>query len=165
MIEIWKELKEDGISKVLFGDIHLEHLIKYRLKNLKEVGIAAGFPLWQKNTTDLAHQFIEKGFKAVVVSVSSSCLDKSYVGRHYDRAFINDLPSHVDPCGEQGEFHTLVYEGPIFKKPIPWKMEDIIFKDIPKNDHQSNHHSNIIRSNRSDNDRKHGSWFCELKVD
>lgn len=89
----------------------------------------AVFPLWQKDTRALAQTFIDQGFEAVVTCVDSSMLDGSFVGRDFDERFLSDLPVHVDPCGENGEFHTFVYAGPIFRRAIPVEKGEIVLRD------------------------------------
>jgi len=107
-----------GISRVAFGDLFLEDLKLWRDKQLAAIGMTAHYPLWKMDTTLLAKQFIEDGFKAVLVCVDGKKLDANFAGREYDLQLLCDLPGDVDPCGENGEFHTLVYDGPIFKRPL-----------------------------------------------
>lgn len=118
-----------GVSSVAFGDIFLEDLRRYREDNLSKIGLKGIFPLWRRNTTVLAHAFIDLGFKAVITCVDSKCLDKSFAGRVFDKQFLSELPLNVDPCGENGEFHSFVYGGPIFKSQIPYEKGEIVFKD------------------------------------
>jgi uncharacterized protein (TIGR00290 family) len=116
---------ENKISHYAYGDINLEDLRVFRNQELMKSGIKGMYPLWGRNTLDLAKEFIFLGFKAVVVAVSSDKLDKTFAGRQFDLEFLNELPSSVDPCGENGEFHTFVYDGPIFSKPIPVEIGKI----------------------------------------
>jgi uncharacterized protein (TIGR00290 family) len=90
----------------------------YREERLSRVGMQGIFPLWGRNTGDLARQFVQLGFRAIIVCVDTTALNGAYAGREYDEDFIKDLPAEVDPCGENGEFHTFVYDGPVFRKPI-----------------------------------------------
>ncbi len=115
-----------GINHCFFGDIFLEDLKKYREEQLSKVNINAHFPLWKRPTTNIIKEFIDLGFKAKVVSVNANLLDKSFAGRELDDSFIKDLPKNVDVCGENGEFHSFVYDGPIFKSPVPIKVGEII---------------------------------------
>ncbi|MGB9700937.1 MAG: diphthine--ammonia ligase, partial [Thermodesulfobacteriota bacterium] len=117
--------KEKGILEIAFGDIFLEDLRKYREENLAKLGMKAIFPLWQKDSFQLAHAFIDLGFKAVITCLDSKFLDRSFIGRIYDKEFLQNLPAHVDPCGEHGEFHSFVYAGPIFPKEIPFTKGEI----------------------------------------
>lgn len=121
--------QDKGVSSVVFGDIFLEDLKKYREKNLSKIGMKGIFPLWKKDTMELAHQFIDMGFKAIITCVDSKVLNKNFVGRFYDRQFLNELPAGVDPCGENGEFHSFVFDGPIFKNKITFTIGDIVFRD------------------------------------
>ncbi len=107
-----------GINKVAFGDIFLEELRENRQNKLNQIGAEAIFPLWQKDTRWLAEEFIGLGFKAVVTCIDTNYLNKEFVGRDYDSSFLSELPDCVDKCGENGEFHTFVYSGPIFKQDI-----------------------------------------------
>jgi uncharacterized protein (TIGR00290 family) len=123
------ELKTRGIKGVVFGDIFLEDIRNYREENLSHVEMEAIFPLWELSTLNLAHTFINLGFKAVITCIDSEFLDKSFVGRQYDNKFLLDLPESADPCGENGEFHTFVYGGPIFTKEISFKLGKVEFRE------------------------------------
>lgn len=114
--------RQAGITHAIFGDIHLQDLRAYREKQLAQVGMQAVFPLWGRPTGALVREFIQAGFKAVVVSINERVLDSSFAGRQLDEAFLSDLPPHADPCGENGEYHTFVYDGPIFREPIKYKL-------------------------------------------
>lgn len=118
-----------GVSSVAFGDIFLEDLRKYRENNLSKLRLKGIFPLWKRNTIELARAFIESGFKAVISCIDSKFLDKSFVGREFDSQFLSELPGNVDPCGENGEFHSFVYDGPIFHKEIPFKTGEIVLRE------------------------------------
>lgn len=124
---IGKLLKE-GYTHSIFGDIFLEDLRRYREKQLQENGIEGVFPLWKAETHRLIQEFIETGFKAITVSVNAKVLDRSFCGRIVDKDFLNDLPSNVDPCGENGEFHTFVFDGPNFRHPINYKVGEVVEK-------------------------------------
>jgi len=121
--------QRQGVSSVVFGDVFLEDVRKYREENLSKIGMKGLFPLWKRDTTELAHTFMDLGFKAVVTCVDSHVLDKIFVGRVFDEQFLSELPSTVDPCGENGEFHSFVYEGPIFRKRISHKKGEVILRD------------------------------------
>lgn len=121
--------QEQGVSSVAFGDIFLEDVRRYREENLARVGMVALFPLWKQKTTVLARQFIGSGFKAVVTCVDSQALDGRFVGREYDESFLADLPPSVDPCGENGEFHSFVYDGPIFPERIACATGEIVLRN------------------------------------
>lgn len=127
--------KREGIRTCIFGDIFLEDLKSYREEQLQKIGLEAVFPLWQQPTEALAREFIEAGFKAVIVSVNGSKLDQSFTGREYDEILLNDLPDEVDPCGEYGEFHTFVYDGPIFEEPVSFTKGEVVEKSFePQNE-------------------------------
>ena len=120
--------KSIGVSASIFGDIFLEDLRSYREKQLEKVGLKGIFPIWKRDTLELVNEFIDSGFKAVIVSANARLLDKSFCGRIIDHDFINDLPKGVDPCGENGEFHSFVFDGPIFSKPIDIEIGETIKK-------------------------------------
>jgi uncharacterized protein (TIGR00290 family) len=113
-------LKRQGFSHAMFGDIFLEDLRQYREKQLQLMEISCFFPLWKKDTGELLQQFLDLGFRAIVVCVNEQYLDKSFCGRLIDHSFMHDLPAGVDPCGENGEYHSFVYDGPVFKEAIPF---------------------------------------------
>ena len=121
--------KNEGINEVVFGDIFLEDVKKYRDELLDKLDMKGVYPIWKKDSKELATKFIELGFKAVTTCVDSQQLDKEFVGRDYDSEFLNDLPNSADPCGENGEFHTFVYDGPIFTKKINFNKGEIVFRD------------------------------------
>ena len=87
------------------------------------------FPIWKNNTTELAYTFIESGFKAIITCVDSNALDETFVGRTFDEQFLSELPTNVDPCGENGEFHSFVYDGPIFQYSIPHKTGEVVLRE------------------------------------
>ena len=136
---VLSELKKEKITHSIFGDIFLDDLRTYRENKLKEVGLTAHFPLWKRDTTKLVHEFIDLGFKTVVVCTKAELLGEDFTGRIIDRDFLKDLPKNIDPCGENGEFHTFVFDGPIFKKPIEYTIGERIFKEYqaPKNKEDS----------------------------
>jgi uncharacterized protein (TIGR00290 family) len=129
-----------GVNSVIFGDIFLEDLREYREKNLARIGMKGIFPIWKRNTTELVHTFIGLGFKATIVCVDPRQLDRSFAGRLIDAKFVSDLPPNVDPCGENGEFHSFVWDGPIFSRRVDcqtgevvergWKDSKFIFCDM-----------------------------------
>lgn len=121
-------MKRAGIEACIFGDIFLEDLRRYREQKLAEIGMEAVFPLWQIPTDQLVGEFINLGFKAVVVCVDDRYLDQSFAGREIDETFLRDLPSQVDPCGENGEFHSFVYDGPLFKAPVVFELGDLVHR-------------------------------------
>lgn len=118
-----------GISSVAFGDIFLEDLRKYREANLSKVNMKGIFPIWKRNSSELAHTFIGLGFKAVITCIDSKVLDKAFAGRTFDKQFLSELPSNVDPCGENGEFHSFVYDGTIFSRRILYEKGEVVLRD------------------------------------
>lgn len=129
-----EHFREEGMTHSIFGDIFLEDLKEYRESQLKKVNIEPVFPLWKTETSKLIREFIDLGFKAICVCTNSKYLDDSFCGRIIDEGFVADLPKNVDPCGENGEFHTFVFDGPIFKKPILFKKGKKIKKSFPSKD-------------------------------
>jgi uncharacterized protein (TIGR00290 family) len=145
------KIKSQGVTHSIFGDIFLEDLRKYREDQLQSIGMEAVFPLWKKNTTDLIYEFLDLGFKTIVTCVNETYLDKSFAGRIIDASFIKDLPENVDPCGENGEFHTFTFDGPIFKNPIDFEIGEVVKKTYPK-----------PKSDESEEDGEYIFWFCDL---
>ena len=129
MRAVLEKYKLLGVRSAVFGDIFLEDLRKHREDNLAEAGFKAVFPVWKRDTTELAYRFIDLGFKAVVTCADTEFLDKSFVGREFDKKFLTDLPSNVDPCGENGEFHSFVYNGPMFRKQIPHTIGEVVLRN------------------------------------
>ena len=130
--ELLKALKrhaDNGVSSVVFGDIFLEDIRKYREYILAKAEMKGIFPLWKRDTDELARTFINLGFKAVITSVDSRVLRKDFAGREYDEKFLSDLPPNVDPCGENGEFHTFVYNGPIFCEQVNFEKGEIVLRE------------------------------------
>ena len=130
------QLKEDGYTDCGFGDIFLEDLRTYREEQLAPLGIRSHFPLWKRDTTELVHEFERLGFKAVIICLKADLLDASFLGREVNAELLRDLPEDVDPCGENGEFHTFCYAGPIFSQPIAFEVGERVFRSYqaPKNE-------------------------------
>jgi uncharacterized protein (TIGR00290 family) len=129
MAEACLRFRERGVKHIAFGDIFLGDLREYREKNLAQLEMLALFPLWGIDTTQLAKRFISDGFRAVTVSIDPKKLDDSFAGRQLDASFFRDLPAGVDPCGENGEFHTFVFDGPIFRFPVRVRTGQIVERD------------------------------------
>jgi len=123
--------KRDGIEYSVFGDLFLEDIRKYREELFRKMGLKTLFPLWKMDTSVLSKKIIKAGFKAKIVSANSAKPDESFAGREYDQTFLQELPESIDPCGENGEFHTFIYDGPIFSKPIQVTCGDIIDTVFP----------------------------------
>lgn len=119
-------LQSEGITHSIFGDIFLEDLRLYREEQLQKVGLKAVFPIWQRNTTELIHEFIDLGFRAVLVCVNEKYLSAEFVGRELTLDLLKDLPKTVDPCGENGEYHSFVFDGPIFSSPVLFQEGEVV---------------------------------------
>jgi uncharacterized protein (TIGR00290 family) len=122
-------LKARGCTHALFGDIFLEDLRRYREEQLQSQNIHCVFPLWEVPTAELMQEFLDKGFKAIIVCVNSRFLDQSFCGRLIDESFLQDLPHNVDPCGENGEYHSFVFEAPFFSSPIAFQKGEIVYRE------------------------------------
>ena len=129
MKEALEQHLAEGVRHVAFGDIFLEDLRVYREKNLAQVGMQAVFPIWKRDTKELAREFVRLGFRAIAVCVDPRVLDASFAGRELDASFFADLPPGVDACGENGEFHTYVFDGPVFKTPIAVRTGEKVVRD------------------------------------
>lgn len=151
MTKVLGELKEIGITTSAFGDIFLEDLKQYRLKQLEQVGFTGVFPLWGTNTNEMVQQIEDVGIEAVIVCVNEAVLGKEFLGRKVNRALLNDLPPVVDPCGENGEFHTFVYKTPYFSSPIPVKIGEVVHRTYP--------------GTNPDIDKGYGFYFLDLTLE
>ncbi len=118
-----------GVNACAFGDLFLRDIRAYRERNLAAIGMKALFPVWERNTAEFIRTFIDLGFKAVVTCVDPQALPPSFAGRTIDDHFLRDLPPGVDPCGENGEFHSFVYAGPIFKEEVKVVVGQVVFRD------------------------------------
>ena len=136
MERLLKRYQTRGVSRVVFGDLFLEDIRHYRERQLARIGMSGIFPLWQRDTRQLAGEFIDAGFRAILVCVDPKQLDPTFCGREFDRPMLADLPAAVDPCGERGEFHTFVYDGPIFRRPVGVARGEVVERE--------------------------GFWFCDL---
>ncbi len=121
--------REQGVKRCIFGDLFLEDIRRYREEKLAKTGMSAIFPLWLKDTKKLAREFIALGFRAVLVSVDPKQIDPKFCGREFDEQLLADLPASCDPCGENGEFHTFVYEGPIFSRPLKIRRGEVVERE------------------------------------
>jgi uncharacterized protein (TIGR00290 family) len=154
MENVLLQAKSEGIENVIFGDIFLEDLRIYRENNLAKVGMKGVFPIWKMDTKDLISDFVNQQFKTVVCCTNDGYLGEEWIGREIDRSFIEHLPANVDPCGENGEFHTFCYDGPVFKKKIDFTIGEKVYKPLEiEMDNVSNLPTDIITK---------GFWFCDL---
>ncbi len=158
MMQTMRQLQKENFTHSMFGDIFLEDLKTYRETQLAKVQMSAVFPLWKRDTTELIHEFIDLGFKTIVVCVKAELLDESFAGRIIDKDFLKDLPNNLDPCGENGEFHTFVFDGPIFKKPVLYKTGEKVFREYkaPSNDKDKCFTNSPLTPSSM------GFWFCDL---
>jgi uncharacterized protein (TIGR00290 family) len=160
MMQTLTELQKNGITHSVFGDIFLEDLRKYREDQLAKIGFEGVFPIWKIPSKELIDEFLQLGFKTIVVCVNERYLDKSFVGRIIDQNFINDLPENVDLCGENGEFHTFTFDGPIFSEPINFEVGEIVYRkyEKPKTEDLSETACDTSSSDAFD----YGFWYCDL---
>jgi uncharacterized protein (TIGR00290 family) len=136
LIEAVSGYRDQGIDSIVFGDLFLEDIKTYRDQFLARHDLHGIYPVWMRNTTEFIREFIKLGFKAVLTCVDSKALDQSFAGKIIDHNFLASLPANVDPCGENGEFHTFVYDGPNFAQPVEFSVGETVSRD--------------------------GFWFCDL---
>jgi uncharacterized protein (TIGR00290 family) len=129
MRQLLVKAQAEGVTSVVFGDIFLEDLRKYREDNLAQLGMQAIFPLWKRDTQALAGDLVRLGFKAIVTCVDTQVLGQEFSGRVIDQQFLEDLPEKIDPCGENGEFHTFAYAGPVFHQSIEFEVGEKVLRD------------------------------------
>jgi len=146
------KIKSKGIDHVIFGDIFLEDLRIYRENNLAKVEMKGIFPLWKMNTTDIINDFIRQQFKTVICCTNDTYLGAEWAGREIDNSFFDHLPANVDPCGENGEYHTFCYDGPLFKNRIDFTVGEKVYKPLE---------IKTTDSSPSEIATK-GFWFCDL---
>ncbi|MCY1536167.1 hypothetical protein D9M68_716100 [compost metagenome] len=141
-------LQKEGITCHIFGDIFLEDLRRYREQLFNRAGVEVFFPLWKQNGRKLIREFVDLGYQAIIVAAREDL--KDLCGRIIDHEFITELPDGVDPCGENGEFHTFVFDGPLFQSKVAFETGELIFKTFPESTH--NHPERIS-----------GYWYIDLK--
>ena len=151
-----EELYREKFTHAFFGDIFLEDLKVYRERQLSKACIKCVFPLWKTDTATLIKKFLELGFKTIVVCVNEKFLDKTFCGRIIDENFLKDLPENVDACGENGEFHTFVFDGPLFRHPVKFTKGEIVYRKYKGPKQQSDD----CFQTTADND--YGFYFCDL---
>ena len=128
MSRVMADYKVRGVETVAFGDLFLEDLRAWREANLAKADMRGIFPIWKRNTTKVAHEVIQLGYKAYLSCVEPK-VGSGFVGRLYDQEFLQLLPSEIDPCGENGEFHSFVFDGPIFRRPVSVRVGEIVTRD------------------------------------
>jgi uncharacterized protein (TIGR00290 family) len=121
--------RADGIDRVAFGDLFLEDVRRYREERLGAIGVTPLFPIWGTPTDALARRMIDGGLRARLTCVDPKALDPRFAGREFDAALLAELPPSVDPCGERGEFHTFVHDGPMFRRPVPFHTGEVVTRD------------------------------------
>lgn len=129
MGEAMRRARGEGVTHVVFGDLFLEDIRKYREEKLASCGMTAVFPLWGLDTRSLAREMVDAGLRAYITCVDPKKLDAAFAGRIFDASLLADLPAGVDPCGENGEFHTYAYAGPMFRAPIPATIGEVVERD------------------------------------
>ena len=150
--------KNQSLTHSIFGDIFLEDLRKYREDKLDAIGFTGVFPLWKIDTKDLIEEFLDLGFKTIVTCVNEKYLDKSFAGRVIDEQFIKDLPNNVDVCGENGEFHTFTFDGPLFSNPVKFEIGEVVYRkyEKPKTSVSG------TACDTEDSAFDYGFWYCDL---
>jgi uncharacterized protein (TIGR00290 family) len=129
MASIMERARSEGVFHIVFGDLFLEDIRAYREKNLTACGMKAVFPLWRRNTRMLANEMLERGLSAYITCVDPARLNRAFAGRRFDSKLLAELPREVDPCGENGEFHTFACAGPMFQRPLPINVGEIVERD------------------------------------
>jgi uncharacterized protein (TIGR00290 family) len=151
--------KTRGVTSVAFGDIFLEDLKQWREDNLAQIGLRGVFPLWKNDPRKLMEQFIALGFKSLICCVSDAYLDERALGRTIDWGFLDALPDDVDLCGENGEFHSFVYDGPIFKEPLNVRVGECVYRPVE----QTHPGASTVAVCPLPSIRiARGFWFCDL---
>lgn len=164
MASTMQELKGAGATASIFGDIFLADLRQYRENKLAELGLQAVFPLWGVPTSELIREFLGLGFKTITTCVNEKFLDQSFVGRVIDEDFLRDLPANVDPCGENGEFHTFVFDGPLFSQPISFEKGEIVYRKYTAPAPQPTDAADYDCAPATTDPRPFdtGFWYCDL---
>ena len=129
MGRVLAKYKDSGVTSIVFGDIFLEDLRKYREDKLATLGMHGIFPIWKRDTRELARSLTVLGFKAITTCVDTNMLGRQFVGRVIDEQFLSELPATVDPCGENGEYHSFVYDGPIFKERVAYTLGEVVLRE------------------------------------
>ena len=152
--------KSRGVTSVVFGDIFLEDLRRWREETLAKLGLRGLFPIWKIDSHDLIREFIALGFGSIICCVNDAFLDESALGRNIDAEFIKSLPANVDPCGENGEFHSFAFAGPIFREPLRIKIGGKIYRPIEETHPGSA--ASVPASPSGEAKQTRGFWFCDL---
>jgi len=129
MVEAFSAYRGKGIDSIVFGDLFLEDIKAYREQFLRQHDMRGLFPVWKRDTSLFIRQFLDLGFRAIVTCVDSRILDRSFAGRLIDESFLSSLPAGVDPCGENGEFHSFVVDGPNFTEPVKVSLGETVLRE------------------------------------
>jgi uncharacterized protein (TIGR00290 family) len=159
MFSCLSEYKSRGVTACAFGDIFLEDLKQWREENLARVGLRGMFPIWKINSHELIREFFALGFGTVICCVNDAYLGEDSVGRNIDADFIATLPSDVDPCGENGEFHSFAFAGPVFKKPVRFMVGEKVYRPLDVTHPTDAQGAYACPAGRRDTK---GFWFCDL---
>ncbi|HEY3755925.1 MAG TPA: hypothetical protein VGL42_07230 [Opitutaceae bacterium] len=146
-----------GVTACVYGDIFLEDLRAWREANLAEIGLRGLFPLWKIDTRELIREFVDLGFGSVLCCVNDAWLGEADVGRVIDRDFIGTLPAGVDPCGENGEYHSFAFAGPIFQSPVRYSFGEKVYRPV-----EVTHNSSTLPQPPDGRKPTRGFWFCDL---
>jgi len=149
--------QQQGIQTGIFGDLFLEDLKTYRESQLQSYGMEARFPLWKYDTRQLIREFIDLGFKAVIVCADAEKLPKDTVGSIIDLQWLDQLPTQIDPCGENGEFHTFVFDGPMFQFPISYHIQNVYNRTYARP-------SNTQKPNKASKAEDMSFWMCDITL-
>jgi uncharacterized protein (TIGR00290 family) len=163
MRSILVRYKARGVETVVFGDIFLEDLRRWREDNMAEIGMRCLFPLWQNDTSKLIADFFDLQFRAVICCVSDAYLQARDVGRELDASFVQSLPAGVDPCGENGEYHSFAFSGPIFSYALPISIGEKVYRPLEQTHATSNVCPLPVASGAVRREAK-GFWFCDLAL-
>jgi uncharacterized protein (TIGR00290 family) len=149
--------KARGVTGCVFGDIFLEDLRRWREDNLARIGLRGIFPLWRIDSRELIREFLTLGFGSVICCANDAWLDASAVGRNIDAEFIRSLPDGVDPCGENGEYHSFAFAGPIFREPVKFTAGERVYRPVEQTHPGSAPHPTPVCARQTK-----GFWFCDL---
>ncbi|MGO9201716.1 MAG: diphthine--ammonia ligase [Limisphaerales bacterium] len=149
-----------GVTGCAFGDIFLEDLKRWREENLARVGMRGVFPIWKVDSRELIREFLALGFGTVICCVNDAYLDETAVGRTIDEEFIRSLPANVDPCGENGEFHSFAFAGPVFQQPVKFKVGEKVYRPVEAAPPANSNSTCVCRT--SGPRATKGFWFCDL---
>ena len=151
--------KARGVTSCVFGDIFLEDLRRWREENLARAGLRGIFPIWKADSRELIREFISLGFASVICCINDAYLDENAVGKNFDDAFVASLPPNIDPCGENGEFHSFAFAGPIFKQPVKFTLGEKVYRSVQQT-HPNAHPTPVCPLPGARTTK--GFWFCDL---